>query len=76
MRLLVVELPDGYFEFIWSHHHIIMDGWCLSILINDFTAILQSLESGESPVLPEAGKYSTYINWLDKVDKDSTLEYW
>ncbi|WP_343658997.1 condensation domain-containing protein, partial [Chryseobacterium sp.] len=25
---------------------------------------------------PEAEKYSTYINWLGRVDRDSTLEYW
>ncbi|WP_228451346.1 condensation domain-containing protein, partial [Chryseobacterium sp. ON_d1] len=37
MRLHVVLLDNGYYEFIWSHHHIIMDGWCLGILINDFT---------------------------------------
>ncbi|WP_142726512.1 amino acid adenylation domain-containing protein, partial [Chryseobacterium sp. ON_d1] len=24
----------------------------------------------------EAEKYSTYINWLGRVDRDSTLEYW
>ncbi|MDN4015109.1 condensation domain-containing protein [Chryseobacterium gambrini] len=76
MRLMVVELLDDYYEFIWSHHHIIMDGWCLSILINDFSTILQSLQQENTLSLPEPEKYSSYIKWLSTVNRDSTLEYW
>jgi len=76
MRLVVVELPDDYYEFIWSHHHIVMDGWCLSILINDFAAILQSLQQETILSLPEAEKYSSYIQWLKNIDKDEVLAYW
>ncbi|WP_027388228.1 non-ribosomal peptide synthetase [Chryseobacterium gregarium] len=76
MRLLIVELPNGYYEFIWSHHHIIMDGWCLSILINDFTTILNSLEHEKEINLPEPKKYSSYIKWLGEVNKEVTLSYW
>ncbi|WP_202704557.1 condensation domain-containing protein, partial [Flavobacterium sp. UGB4466] len=32
MRLQVVDLSQGEYEFIWSHHHILMDGWCVSVL--------------------------------------------
>ncbi|BEV02803.1 amino acid adenylation domain-containing protein [Chryseobacterium gambrini] len=76
MRLLVVELPDNSYEFIWSHHHIIMDGWCLSILINDFSAILNSLQQGLSLSLSEPEKYSSYIKWLEEVDKEQAMVYW
>ncbi|BEV02807.1 amino acid adenylation domain-containing protein [Chryseobacterium gambrini] len=76
MRLLIVELPNGYYEFIWSHHHIIMDGWCLSILINDFSTILNSLEHEKEVNLPEPKKYSSYIKWLGEVNKEATLSYW
>ncbi|WP_027388226.1 non-ribosomal peptide synthetase [Chryseobacterium gregarium] len=76
MRLVVVELPDNYYEFIWSHHHIVMDGWCLSILINDFATILQSLQQQTILSLPEAEKYSSYIQWLKSIDKEEVLTYW
>ncbi len=76
MRLLVVELPDNSYEFIWSYHHIIMDGWCLSILINDFSVILNSLQQGLSLSLSEPEKYSSYIKWLEGVDKEEAMVYW
>ncbi|KFF15391.1 non-ribosomal peptide synthetase, partial [Chryseobacterium sp. JM1] len=71
-----VELPDNAYEFIWSHHHIIMDGWCLSILINDFSAILNSLQQGLSLSLAEPQKYASYIQWLEGVDKEEAMTYW
>ncbi|SHL03955.1 non-ribosomal peptide synthetase [Flavobacterium chilense] len=76
IRLKVLELGNGDYEFIWSSHHILMDGWCLSILINDFYKILMALNNGKKIQLPAADKYSTYIDWLSKINKDASLSYW
>ncbi len=76
MRLKVVDLGNSEYEFIWSNHHIIMDGWCISILINDFYSILTSLSNNEPIHLPPTSKYSTYISWLTKLDKKGALHYW
>ncbi len=74
MRLLIVELGDDNYEFIWSYHHILMDGWCLTILLNDFYSILQ--KKTEIVMKPEIYPYSNYIKWLQGVDKTSTLNFW
>ena len=76
MRLTILGLGNQEYEFIWSHHHILMDGWCTSILINDFYRILQSIEKGVQPNLPVVNPYSDYIKWLDKLDYEDTLVYW
>jgi amino acid adenylation domain-containing protein/non-ribosomal peptide synthase protein (TIGR01720 family) len=72
MRLHIIDLLDGTYEFIWSHHHILMDGWCMSVLINDFNELLGGNTAGLSPVKP----YSNYVNWLNKQDKEGSLSYW
>ncbi|QSW88370.1 amino acid adenylation domain-containing protein [Flavobacterium endoglycinae] len=77
MRLKVIETNrENECVFIWSHHHILMDGWCVSILVNDFYRILMALSSDQNLVLPEPVKYSTYIEWLSKIDKNESLLYW
>ena len=77
MRLKVVETnKQNEYVFIWSHHHILMDGWCVSILVNDFYRILMALSNNQAVNLPEPVKYSTYINWLSKIDKNESLSYW
>ena len=76
MRLKVLELGAGRYEFIWSHHHILMDGWCISILIDEFYQLFSALQSQLPIHLPSPSPYSTYIRWLDTVDRPASLQYW
>ncbi|WP_299188228.1 non-ribosomal peptide synthetase [uncultured Aquimarina sp.] len=76
MRLKVLDFGNGSYEFIWSHHHILMDGWCISILINDFYKIQSSLAKDESFTLGSPVNYSKYIEWLNKINKKESLDYW
>ncbi|MBF4485710.1 non-ribosomal peptide synthetase, partial [Flavobacterium sp. CSZ] len=76
MRLTVLGITAEKFVFIWSHHHILMDGWCMSILVNDFYSILTSINTGQANNLSKPAKYSEYINWLSDVDKNVSLNYW
>ncbi|WP_378186683.1 amino acid adenylation domain-containing protein [Aquimarina sp. W85] len=76
MRLSVLDIGNGEYEFIWSNHHILMDGWCSSILINEFYQILISLETERTISLPEVIPYSSYIKWLESINKVSNKSYW
>jgi len=76
MRLTIVQLAIDDFEFIWSSHHILMDGWCVSILINDFVEILGSHKLGKVPQLNTPKPYSEYIKWLAGVDQQASVSYW
>ena len=76
LRFKILDLKNGEYEFIWSHHHILMDGWCKSILINEFNQILNSITKETKLNLPLGSPYSDYIKWLDKIDQENTLNYW
>ena len=76
MRLSILELEDKKYEFIWSHHHILMDGWCMRTIINEFAEILQSIETNTKPNLATAHPYANYIKWLDTLDDQKSLNYW
>lgn len=76
MRLTILDLGDHMYEFIWSHHHILMDGWCMSILINEFLSIYASLVRGIKPRLNKVYPYSDYIKWLNKLEPEESLAYW
>ncbi|MCE3230026.1 MAG: amino acid adenylation protein, partial [Bacteroidetes bacterium] len=76
MRLTVVQDTDGTHELIWSHYHILMDGWCMGLLIREFFLIYDSLLKGEDIQLPSITPYSDYIKWLGTVDKNKSLLYW
>jgi amino acid adenylation domain-containing protein/non-ribosomal peptide synthase protein (TIGR01720 family) len=76
MRLTILNLGNNCYEFIWSHHHILMDGWCVGILIQEFFHLYYGLIKNTAPVLNAVYPYSNYVKWLMNVDKDSSFSYW
>jgi amino acid adenylation domain-containing protein/non-ribosomal peptide synthase protein (TIGR01720 family) len=76
MRLTLLYAGNDTYEFIWSHHHILMDGWGGGILINEFFAIYDALLEGRAPQLKPVADYAEYIKWLRKVDKAASIAFW
>ncbi len=76
MRNSVLKIGTNAFKIIWSFHHIVLDGWSLSIVMNDFFNIYNSLNKGfrlnEKPVY----EYCDYIKWLTGQDKEIATLYW
>jgi hypothetical protein len=41
LRLSVYKIADMQYELVWSHHHIILDGWSVSLLMTEFISMYQ-----------------------------------
>ena len=76
MRLAAFRLDETQYEFTWSFHHILMDGWCMGILMWEFLEIYNSLLKQRTPRLKPAAPYGTYIRWLDRQDNARAGDYW
>lgn len=76
MRLTVMKVAEDEYSLIWSHHHILMDGWCISIIINEFFKVYLGYLEGKKVALPKTNPYSVYIKWLQQRDKVKSAEYW
>lgn len=76
MRVRVFQEGDSRSALIWSFHHIIMDGWCLSVILPELLTVYQGLRKGNVPLLPPAPQYRSYIKWLGRQDLDAARAYW
>jgi bacitracin synthase 3 len=76
MRVAILRVDESEYEFTWSHHHILMDGWCLGILNNEFFEIYSSYLKNRPYQLPGVKPYRTYIQWLEKQDREESARYW
>ncbi|AZZ92862.1 amino acid adenylation domain-containing protein [Hahella sp. KA22] len=76
MRMRLLQLADDRFVLLWSLHHILMDGWCLSLLLRDFTLIYDALREARPLDLPAPPPYSRYIQWLERQDATQARNYW
>jgi amino acid adenylation domain-containing protein/non-ribosomal peptide synthase protein (TIGR01720 family) len=36
MNIMLVKLSECHYQFIWTHHHVILDGWSLQIVMQQF----------------------------------------
>ncbi|HLP47621.1 MAG TPA: condensation domain-containing protein, partial [Candidatus Kapabacteria bacterium] len=76
MRVAILRIADFVYEFTWSFHHILMDGWCIGILNNEFFEIYRSYIENRTNRLPGVKPYRTYIQWLERQDNEGAARYW
>ncbi len=76
MRVALFREADDRYRFTWTFHHILMDGWCLSLLTAEFFEVYTSFLENRSYRLPEIKPYRDYILWLEKRDRDAAALYW
>ncbi|MFA7060905.1 MAG: amino acid adenylation domain-containing protein [Pedobacter sp.] len=75
-RVAVVSLANDETEVIWSHHHIILDGWSVGILQGELLEIYTALVQGTEHTLPEPAPFSSYVTWIGKQDQEASRRFW
>nr|WP_280922048.1 non-ribosomal peptide synthetase [Paenibacillus sp. PvR133] len=76
MRVTVLRTGDESYHVIWSHHHILMDGWCMSFMIKEVFDTYFAFQEKRTLELPPVTSYSRYIEWLEAQDAAKASRYW
>ncbi|MCY8754650.1 amino acid adenylation domain-containing protein, partial [Bacillus inaquosorum] len=76
MRIALIQTGESQYTCIWTFHHIMMDGWCLSIVLKEFLHIYASYVNGSPISLEPVQPYGRYIKWLMEQDKEQAVSYW
>ncbi len=76
MRLTILQTGATSYYFIWSCHHILMDGWCMGIIISEFNSLYRAYVNDREVTLPETQPYATYIEWLSNQDVEVSDAFW
>ncbi|AXJ04236.1 non-ribosomal peptide synthetase [Pseudomonas fluorescens] len=71
LRLVLVQTGADQWHLIYTHHHILMDGWSNSQLLGE---VLQRY-SGRAPA-SGGGRYRDYIAWLQRQDGQLSEDFW
>jgi non-ribosomal peptide synthase protein (TIGR01720 family) len=76
-RLDLLRTADRSYYAIWHHHHIVLDGWSVSIVLSEAFAIYNSLtRNDQPPALAQSTPYGKYIAWLAQQSRESAAAYW
>ncbi|MCK5572401.1 MAG: non-ribosomal peptide synthetase, partial [Bacteroidetes bacterium] len=81
LRLRLLRLTETDHILLFNMHHIISDGWSMSVLVRELGVLYQAYSTGNEPSLPELTiQYLDYAqwqrSWLQGKPLDSQLAYW
>ncbi|HEX8820243.1 MAG TPA: amino acid adenylation domain-containing protein, partial [Archangium sp.] len=76
MRVAVMRLAEGVHHIVWTHHHLLLDGWSLGLIFKDLFAFYETFARGEQPTVASAPRYREYIAWVGKQDFAQTEAWW
>ncbi|MCD2523924.1 lichenysin non-ribosomal peptide synthetase LicC [Bacillus licheniformis] len=76
MRTAVFKKGQDRYEWVWSYHHILLDGWCFGIVVQELFEVYNALRENRPYSLGPVRPYKEYIKWLESQDKQKSLVYW
>ncbi|MCY1020604.1 non-ribosomal peptide synthase/polyketide synthase [Pyxidicoccus sp. MSG2] len=75
-RLTAARLAGDTWRFLWSHHHLLVDGWSLGVLIGEVFSLYDTLRAGGSPPPVSPPPFRDYIAWLQRRDTQADTSWW
>jgi amino acid adenylation domain-containing protein len=74
-RITLIQLTDTKYVFVLTMHHIISDGWSLSVLTNEFLTIYNNLKNNKETSLPPLRiQYKDYALWHNRQLEGEKME--
>ncbi|WP_339539814.1 non-ribosomal peptide synthetase [Pseudomonas sp. RA_5y_Pfl1_P24] len=75
-HLRLIRVGEARYWFMMSNHHILIDAWCRSLLMNDFFEIYMALGEGRDAQLATPPRYRDYIAWLQRQNLNEARQWW
>ncbi|HEX8820037.1 MAG TPA: condensation domain-containing protein, partial [Archangium sp.] len=76
LRLSLLRTGDAAYRFVFSHHHILLDGWSVPLLIRQVFVLYESLVRGFPPRVEQARPFRDYISWLQERGLEESERFW
>ncbi|MDP4197768.1 MAG: condensation domain-containing protein, partial [Bacteroidota bacterium] len=76
MRITIISIKEDKLIFVWTHHHILFDGWGMQIILRDVFEVYESLINDRQFNLKLTRPYKDYIQWLEAQDINQAEDFW
>lgn len=76
MRLALMRMRESVYQFVWSFHHLLLDGWSKSVILNEVFRLYEGYCRDEEIYLEPPRIYRDYIALLQQQDIDKANAFW
>ena len=64
MRFMLMRLGESRFQMVWSHHHLLLDGRSMPLVLSEVMRFYEGYRSGRVVHLPQPRPYADPIGWF------------
>jgi Condensation domain len=75
-RTTLIRTEPDLYEFIWSFHLLLMDGWSMQVILRDLLELYQSFCNSKPSALEPPLPYREFIKWQQQQPQDQAEAYW
>jgi surfactin family lipopeptide synthetase C len=76
MRFTVIRMDQDVYQFTWSHHHLLLDGWSAGIVRKEVFALYEQFCLGKHVSVQAAPQFRDYIAWLELQGLSTAESFW
>ena len=75
-RTALFKTGSDEYQFLFTNHHILMDGWSVPILLGEAFLLYDCCANQQSTDLPVPRPFRDYVRWLQKQVAARAQQYW
>ncbi|HKU74236.1 MAG TPA: amino acid adenylation domain-containing protein [Pyrinomonadaceae bacterium] len=76
MRILLARTSDETLYCVWSFHHLLVDGWCISMMLREVFTFYEAFNQGLQVEMESCRPYRDYISWLQRQSLLPPEDFW
>ena len=72
MRFSLLQTKTGH-HFVWTYHHILIDGWSMPVLLNE---VMAAYDKQWTTTTMPAADFRVFLDWLERQDRAAARSFW
>jgi amino acid adenylation domain-containing protein/non-ribosomal peptide synthase protein (TIGR01720 family) len=76
MRCTLIRLGEDTYRFVWSVHHLLLDGWSMMHVIKELFDFYDAFAAGKELSPSRSRPFRDYIAWLQQQDEGKAETFW
>lgn len=76
LNFYLIDLDVQNHIFLWPSHHLLVDGWSTSNMIEDVLNIYDSYSNEKEPSLTELPSLKSYFGWIKNKNSAESHSFW
>ncbi|HEY4457772.1 MAG TPA: amino acid adenylation domain-containing protein [Pseudonocardiaceae bacterium] len=74
LRLTLIK--GDQWTVVLSHHHLILDGWSMSLVVKELVVRYGQHAQGAPTELVAGPEFRRYVDWIDRQDNEQAATFW